>query len=267
VIDVTLFLLLVSAATLAVTTATAPTERTDAAARDEATVETLATTTATVRYDLGVDSGTNESITRVTHGSLAELLADAALASVAADDQPPSPYSAGFVEAVSEAVRSTVDGRTQVVATWTPHPGSTVAGRVRVGPSPPPASTVHAATLAVDSGSPARPTPVANESYEAVGEAVATRVVSGLFPSRRTRAALAGDGADATVTRDRFRSIRVAYGSNTTLETDVARARGDLTDAVAVRSRAELRRTFETPQQAAAAVSVGRVTIVVRTWS
>ena len=272
VVDVTLFLLLVSAAVLTVTaaTGTGTTDSSDAPVRDEALIETLVTTTATVHYDLGVDSGTNESITRVTHGSLAELLAEAALASVAADDQPLSPYSADFVEAVTRVVRSTVGGRTQVVATWTPHPGSTLAGRVQVGSAPPPDATVHAATLAVDSGYPdGRPpaTAVANGSDASVSETVATRVVDGLFPPRRTRVALAGSGVDAAVTRARFRSMRSAYGSNTTLAASPPLARDDLTAAVATRTRAELRHEFETPERAARVVTIDRVTIVVRTWS
>jgi hypothetical protein len=270
VLDVALFLLLVSAAVLSVATAAGDAGTTDSAARDEATVATLATTTATVRYELGVDERTNEPLTRVTHGSLAELLAEATVASAGTNPgDVRSPYAARFVAAVAEAVRPVLDGRTQVGATWTPYPGSTLAGRVSVGPVPPPDATVHAATLTVDSGFPAVRTPAsaASPDYRTVAESVATPLVDGLFPVRSTDVVLAGDGADATVTRAQFDAVRSAYGSNATLDDGVVHARNDLTAAVTDRTEQELRREFETPGDAAAAVRLDRVTVVVRTWS
>jgi D-alanyl-D-alanine dipeptidase len=271
VVDVALFLLLVSAAAFSVVTATAAEATpTEPVARDEATVETLATTTATVRYDLGADSRTNETITRVTHGTLAELLAEAAVAAVAVDGERSSPYASGFVGAVHDVVQPVLNRRTQVVATWTPYPHSTLAGRVRIGPSPPPDATVHAATLDVDSGYPAsRPASgePATTGYAAVADTVATQVVDGQFPSRETAVALDGGGSDATVIRTRFASMRSAYGVNTSLEADVTAARTDLTGAMSTRIRAELQREFASPGDAAAAVRIDRVTILVRTWS
>ena len=269
VLDVALFLLLVSAAVLSVATATGP-PPTDPVARDEATVETLATTTATVSYDLGTDRRTNETVTRVTHGSLAELLAEAALVAAAVDGERLSPYAPGFVSAVREAVVPVLDGRTQVVAVWTPYPHSTLAGRVRVGPTPPPDATVHAATLDVDSGFSAPGTDAArtpSRGYGPVAQSVATRVVDGLFPSRETAVALAGGGVDAAVARGRLASMRSAYGAETSFDAGVTAARNDLTAAVSNRTHAELRREFESPGAAAAAVRIDRVTILVRTWS
>lgn len=270
VVDVALFLLLVSAAVLSLVTAPGLTDDRDPVARDEATVETLATATATVRYDLGVDRRTGESVPRVAHGSLAALLAEATLAAVTVDGEPLSPYPPGFVDAVGEAVRPTLDGRTQIVARWEPYPGSTLRGRLRVGPSPPPDATVHAATLVVDSGFPAaRDSAVAasGDGYRRVAAIVAGRTVDGLFPPRRSRVALDGGGVDATVTRARFDSMRSAYGSETTLDAGVTPARNDLTAAVANRTHTELRREFQTPRAAATSVRLDRVTIVVRTWS
>ncbi|WP_152040596.1 DUF7284 family protein [Salinigranum salinum] len=289
VVDTALFLLLVSAAVLGVATASADGiggSGDDGAGdpaltdRDEATVETLATSTATVRYDLGVDRRTNATVTRVRHGSLAGLLAEAAVATIAVDDRRLSPFAEGFVVGVSEAVRPTLDGRTQVVATWTPFPGSNLRGRVVVGPSPPPGAAIHAATLSVDSGlPPAREAALAatDAGHGGVADAVARHTVRGLFPVRRTRVALDGgtgdddtgdgDTVDATVTRTRFERTASAYGSDAALETGVVPATADLSAAVANRSETTLRQRFETPRTAAESVRTGRVTIVVRTWS
>jgi hypothetical protein len=271
VLDVTLFLLLVSAAALSLATAGVDQGGDPAAADgDAATVETLGTATATVHYDLGVESRTGASITRVRHGTLAELLAEAAVASVAVDGVVISPYADGFTGAVADAVSPTLDGRTQVVATWAPYPGSRLRGRVAVGPAPPPDATVHAATLTIDSGVPPARTPALDASdrgYDGVADVVAERVVDGLFPSRRLRVALDGGGVDGSVARAGFERTASSYGSETTLDAGVTPATRDLTAAVANRTRTDLRARFETPRAAASSVRTDRVTVVVRTWS
>jgi hypothetical protein len=276
VVDVSLFLLLVSAAVLSVVTAA---DRTGVADADEAgvqgdaaTVETLATATTTVRYDLGVDDRTGESISRVRHGTHAELLAEAAVANATVDGDPLSPYAAGFVDAVRAAVGGVVGGRTQVVATWRPVPGAGVVGRVSVGPTPPADATVHAATLPVASGLPAARGPATDAAreghgYGPVAGVVARHLVDGLFPPRRTRVALDGGAADAAVVRTRFASMRAAYGAETPLDAGVTPATDDLAAAVADRTERTFRDRFASPGAAASSVRVGRVTVVVRTWS
>lgn len=271
VIDVSVFLLLVSAAVFSVVTVPAdPVDVTATPERDEAAVETLATTTTTVKYDLGVDDRTGEPIERVRHGTLAELLAEAAVANTSVDVTPASPYAAGFVDAVRASVVPLLDGRTQVVATWRPLPGSGLVGAVRVGSAPPPDATVHAATLSVDSGMPAaRDSALAASpsGYGRVADVAARRTVEGLFPPRRTRVALRGGAVDAVVVRERFASMRSAYGSETTLEAGVEPATTDLAVAVAERTERTVARRFETPRTAAKSVRTSRVTVVVRTWS
>lgn len=271
VVDVSVFLLLVSAAAYSVVTATGgAVDATATPDRDETTVETLATTTATVRYDLGVDDRTGDPVERVRHGTLAELLATAAVANVSVDSAPPAPYAGGFVEAVRASVAPALGGRAQVTATWQPVPGSGLDGVVRVGRAPPTDATVHAATLTVDSGvPPARDAALAASTggYGHVADAVARRTVAGLFPPRETRVALRGGGADAVVTRERFASMRSAYGSETALDAGVEHATSDLAVAVSGHTEEALERRFETPRAAAESVRVGRVTVVVRTWS
>lgn len=270
VLDATFCLLLVSAAAL--TVATADTARFAGAVdhdhdrnRDEAVAETLATATATVRYDLGTDRRTGATVERVRHGTLAELLAAAARATVAVDGRGLDPHGERFAAAVRAVVAPVLDGRTQVVAVWTPYPGAHVRGRVAVGPTPPPDASVHAATLTVDSGLP--PTQLTTENgYRDVAAVVAERTVDGLVPARRTRVALAGDSVDGTVARVRFERASAVYGVETTLDAGVTPASDDLTAAVSTRVHSELREQFATPRAAADAVRTDRVTVVVRTW-
>ena len=269
VLDVSLFLLLVSASVLSVVTAVSP-ESPPAVADDEATVETLATTTATVRYELGVERETGDSVERVTHGTLAELLAEATLAALAVDGRPLSPYGTGFTQAVGDAVRSVLDGRTQVVTTWRPFDGSALSGRLVVGPSPPPEATVHAATLRVDSNvrPPSSPTATATAGgYGALADVTARHTVDGLFPARETHVARDGAAADATVARTEFETVRAAYGSPTPLADGTTPARDALVEAVSNRTASRFRERFETPRAAASALRLDRVTVVVRTWS
>jgi hypothetical protein len=270
VVDVALFLLLVSAAVLSVATAGGHERDVVTTGSDEATVETLATSTATVRYDLGRDRRTNETVERVRHGSLAGLLAEAAVASVTVDGTRISPYAEGFVAAVGEAAHPALDGRTQITATWAPYPGSHLRGCVTVGPSPPSDARVHAATLTVDSGFPAARDPALDDAsigYGRVARVVARQAVEGLFPPRRIRVARDGGTVDAAVARTRFERAAAAYGSEATLEEGVTPATDGLTAAVSKRTEAELRDRYETPRAAASSVRTGRVTVAVRTWS
>lgn len=272
VVDVSLFLLLISAATVSLVTASGAGGVDDGptSARDEAAVETLATSTATVQYDLGADDRTGEPIERVHHGTLAALLSEAAVANVSVGSTPLSPDSTGFVDAVEGTVAPLLDSRTQVVATWRPAPGSGLRGEIRVGSTPPPGSTVHAATLTVASGiAPARgpARAAAPRGYGRVADVVSRRVVDGLFPARPTAVALHGNGTDAVVAERRFRSMRQAYGSETRLATGVTPATNDLVVAVSNRTERGMRERFESPRDAAASVRTGAVRIVVRTWA
>jgi hypothetical protein len=100
-----------------------------------------------------------------------------------------------------------------------------------------------------------------------VADVVSRRLVDGLFPVRPTAVALDGSGADAVVARERFGSMRRAYGSETSLDVGVTPARNDLVVAVSNRTAQGFRDRFETPRDASSSVRVGTVRIVVRTWS
>lgn len=141
VLDVSVSLLLVSAAV--VTLLSAPTPGPDPAeGRADEVATTLAGSTAAVVYE---DRGE----TRTVRGTHAGLLADAAVS----NRTPASGRS--LRSAVANVTRPVLGGagwRAQVVATWRPFDGANDVAEVRVGSPPPDGVDVHAATMAVPSG-------------------------------------------------------------------------------------------------------------------
>ena len=279
VLDVTLCLLLVSAGavTLATTTPNDASTGPTTTASDRA--QTLATTTATVEFaPAGAENGT-ESRSRTRNGTVVALLADAAVGNLSVGGEPVSEGRSHFAHAVGEATRATVGAvGVDVVARWQPFPGSSVGGVAAVGQSPPSDADVHAATVTVPSGLPSArygaQRVAGREGFAGVARVVAHRVVTGLFPAGVTAAVLdsnAGtDSRRAASLRERHRrtaalaDVRVVESAN---GIDVRRTNARLVTAFATRFERELRREYETPEAAAAAVEVGTVTVVVRTWS
>jgi hypothetical protein len=220
VLDVSVSLLLVGAAML--TLLSAPTAGPDpAAGRAEEVATTLAGSTATVSYEAAGE-------TRAAHGTMAGLLADAAVSNRTPGD------GAAFRAAVASATRSSLGGtgwRGEIIATWRPYEGADDAARMRVGRTPPVGVSVHAATMEIPSGLP----PVrraAERAAERGGYEGVAAVVS---------AALGGAAGEA----------------------DGGSSGGERQRAI----EADLERRFESPAAAAAAVRIGRVHITVRTWS
>jgi hypothetical protein len=284
VLDATLCLLLVSAGTVAVSTA--PTDsgpQTPAATSADATAETVATTTATVNYTLapgarrlsgrGHRFPTREgpAFCRTAHGTLAALLADAAMGQVTIGGERLTHARDDLAAGVRGAVGAAVGGtHTQVVAVWSPYPGAPVRGRMTVGERPPPEADVRAATVVAGADAPA----VGEEdggSYEAVARRVAERTVGTLFPPTAMRFALGADYPAAPLANRRYaRAARLLNASGVTeavRRREIPTANRRLAAALAARLTRDMRRRFGTPAAAARAVAVGRVRIVVRRWS
>lgn len=121
-LDVSVCLLLVSPATVAL--AGAPVDGPDpASGRAEEVATTLAGSTTAVEYSSGGQ-------TRTVRGTYAGLMADAARAALAN-------RSSGFRRAVAARTRPVLTGdgwQARVVAVWRPYPGGR-AGSVAVGPA------------------------------------------------------------------------------------------------------------------------------------
>jgi hypothetical protein len=284
VVDVSLCLLLVSAAigTLALPQAIpgTPHDGPD----PSATVEALATGTVSVAYKLETGhleasgdhaSGTGEA-ERVAHGSYAELLAETAVENATLDESALSVASDGFERRVATTIRNATratGGRTRVTATWTPYPGAPTRGVASAGPRPPPKASVAAATLTVPSRFRAtreRARRAARRNgYPGVARTLARATVAGWFPPQDARLALRGDyPVNALLTR-RYRRTATELGTSVAdpvRAVEPRRANARLTAALARRYEADLRERFDSPTAAARAVRIGEVRVVVATW-
>lgn len=183
VLDVSACLLLVSAAVL--TLLQAPVAGPDPAADRAAEVATtLSGATATVSYPSGGGR-------RRAHGTLAGLLADAAVSNATPDTGVP------FRAAVENATRPLLGDtgwRGQVVVTWQPYAGAEAA-TVSVGDDPPPGVDVHVATTTVPSGvAPAREE--AARAAERRGFDGVAAVVAARTPGESSEDDVAADLAD-----------------------------------------------------------------------
>ncbi|RDZ65514.1 hypothetical protein C5B90_03905 [Haloferax sp. Atlit-12N] len=288
VFDVTVCLLLVSASIGLVVTADAgaSTSADHAAIDADGVASSLATSTATVNYSLApgveaadpslldADGVDPRELDRTAHGSLAGLLARATLGATTIDGVRLTRARDDFRTRTAARVASELPTRgISVAAVWTPFLGAPVRATDDLGPESPSSATVHSATLDVPSGFPAaRNDAVAasDDGFDAVARVVANRTVSGLFPPALARLALRGDEPVSTLMTHRYERAGVLV--NASVAPEVAReetraANADLAAALAPRFADAMRARYDTPRAAAEAVSVGRVTIVVRTWS
>lgn len=290
-LDAALCLLLVSAGAVAVSTAPGDAGSTvvGGSASADAAAETVATTTATVNYTLTPGEGTSvesgpaangptgsaSALRRTAHGTLAALLADAALGRVTVGGRRLARARKDLASGVRAAVRAAVGGaHTQVRAVWSPYPGAPVRGRMTVGERPPPGADVRAATVVAASGAPpgASVTHGASDrSYGTVARRVAALTVGTLFPPTATRFALGADYPAPALARRRYARAARATGAagvrGAARRGEVRAANRRLAAALEPRIERDLRRRFETPAAAGRAVAVGRVRIVVRRWS
>jgi len=282
VVDVTACLLLVGAA-VAVVLNGAAIERATTESPAAARTELLATTTASVDYALAVPGDpppwtTNATATRqrTAHGTLAELLAEAAMSRVAWEGHRLSRAGTEFEREVATTTRNRLHERgrrTAVRARWEPYEGAPLNGTVRVGEWPPPDADVDASTVTVASPSPAvreRAARAASQGgYSAVAAVVAGAVVDGLFPSRQAQLALDGDYPDDRLMTRRYRRMGalIRAGQLSVESRPATELNAELTDTLTARFERDMRERFDSPEAAARAVETGNVTITVRTWS
>ncbi|AEN04548.1 hypothetical protein [Halolamina sp.] len=275
-LDACLCVLLISAAAVTVTSIPQPSaESTDD--RADAVAETLAAETAELSYtlrplDREPDAAGSE-YDRIAHGTLASLLATAAVRTVHVGGDPLTKTNNGFTASIRETVRTRLPARAQVVVEFRPYPGAHLGRKLTVGPTPPATADVHAATVRAASGvsTVENPESVAQtEGFDGLGNAVAGVLVDGLFPPEKGRLALAGGSPVDRLIEHRYARASDRY----TVETRDAVERGDtatantqLTDAMADRVASDLREEFDSPTAAAESLRLSEVTIGVRTWS
>lgn len=273
-LDACLCLLLVSAAAVTVTSVPRPDTEAD---RADAVAETLAVETAQVTYALRPvgreERQAGPEYDRNAHGTLATLLARAAVSTVRVDGEPVTRTRAGFVTAVRDAVERRLPARTQVVVRFRPYPGAHLGRDLTVGPTPPASADVHTATVHAPSGisAPENSTDAAARGgFDGLGDAVAAALVRGLFPPKQGRLALAGDPPVETLVAHRYDRASEQYGVRTRgaiEQGDTREANRRLAAAMGDRVASDLRERFESVEAAADALELGDVRISVRTWS
>ena len=253
----------------------------------EETADLLATTTAEVAYTrsarvqssalLDGDDTVTVTVDRTARGKRAELLAAAAVADPSLGGARLTGTGGTLEAAARNATRRVLHTReadAQVSVTWWPYPGATLRSSFTAGDSPPRDADVSVATVTAASGVPnvtgAARRAARTGGFEAVGTVLAEAVVAGLFPQAETRAALYSEGPDRALVAHRYRRASTALGVETAeflTPERVDRANRRLSGALAERLSADLRRRYDSPEEAARAVQAHRVRVVVRTWS
>ncbi|WP_257298901.1 hypothetical protein [Haloarchaeobius sp. FL176] len=286
VLDVAVCLLFVTAAVGVLTTGDRPVPD-DSNSADHA-ASLLGTTTATVHYGTSGGGGTTpERATaacrpatgetrpdgcRTAHGTVADLLARAAVADVADNESTdPSQFEQGIRNATRHRLAG-IHAAWQVVVTWRAYPDAPLGGRVTVGDDPPPGIDAHTATLRVPvaEGTPRARADGDAGTVDAVARRAASATVTRLFPPEPTRLALvAGSPADRR-TAGRYRRTAATLGvglDGAVGDGSVRRANGILVEALAARYAGDLDARTDEPADATALVSVETATVTVRTWS
>jgi hypothetical protein len=282
VADVTAFLLLVGAAAGAIAGGVGiekPGATTNPAA---AQASTLATSTASVEYDLAVPAAEGHKPPdvatrrrRTSHGTVAELLGEAAMSGVTVDGERLSSAGTDFESRVAATTRERLHGRghrTAVRVTWSPYPGAPVTGEYRVGDRPPETVDVRAAAVTVPSGmenvSESAREAARTSGYDGVATVVARSVLDGLFPPAQSRYALRGGYPSDVLMRARYERMAELTGTTVAVERQsTSELNRRLTVALAARLRTDMRSRYDSPEDAARAVRTSRVRVTVRTWS
>lgn len=274
VVDVTVCLLLLSAGIVALTL---PVSEPPPDREVDNVAALVGTTTANVTYNLSYRDLPDFSVgqeqlstQRHRHGTIAGLLARAAITNATVNGPSVAPEAAGFRSAVRKAVRRVIPARLSVMARWEPYPGAPVSGVVTAGDPPPEHADYQVATLTVPVSALALGSdPGTATSYRDVATLTARAIAEGTLPNRYGTAPTGDDVAVQTVVhRSRLLSGNesLPVGSYL-LSGDVSALTDRVTDALADRLVSDLRTQFETPAEAAATVEPGTVTVVVRGWT
>lgn len=285
VLDVVTCLLLVTAAVGVHVAGQSNQHETGGEHRAAAVADVLTTSTAQVDYSVRPEStgehapeypdASSVAYRRSAHGTLGELLAAAAVADARVDGQRVLPH-AGFQERVATATderTAAVGDRVRVVARWEPYRESSINGTVAVGPQPPPDADVEAAATSVSVAEQCPDSRVASKARQhgigGLTRLLAECVVETWFPPAEMRAALGGQPPAPAIAEHRYRRLATAIDASLdgpVAAGDVEQANGRLIDRLSNRLHADVRERYDRPERAAAASSVDRVEITVRTW-
>jgi hypothetical protein len=267
VVDVTIFLLFVSAAVATLTLAPDPDPGPETAVVDDQAA-LLAATTADTEYTVRMSE-------RTAHGTVASLLARGAVANATIDGRPLSTAEDDFLGEITTATRRTLgpSNRTQVLVRWEPYRDAPVRGALDVGPDPPRGRDVTVATISV-------PAPVAPDisrdgefgtahGFDGVASVAARATADALLPAGHATLPSGRVSPASAVGSARLGTLADATGVSVDrllARGNVSAARKRAVEGLAARYERDMRRRFDTPGRAADAVSAGTVRITLRRW-
>lgn len=265
VVDVTVFLLLVSAAVA--TLALVPDPKPDAVMVDDR-ANVLSSVTADVEY-------THGGADRQAHGTVASLLARGAIANATVDGRPLSDDHRAFARRIRNVTLRTLgpENRTQVVVRWTPYGGSPIRGTFRVGPTPPPRRDVSVTTITVPAPTSRidgrAATQARTSGFRGVASATARTTADALLPESRATLPSGRPSPGSAVVSDRFRTL--ADATRTSVDGPLSRgnvslARRRIVEGLTDRFAADMRTRFDEPVEAAESLRIETVRIALRRW-
>lgn len=297
VADVSLAIVVVTAAIALL--ATAPGNEQPARDHDaDRTAEVVSTATLAVPYsldsvvaDMDRDSvDENTDLRRHSHGSVADLLADAAVANLtvsgSTDHRQLTPIGVAYESAIDGRFQARFVGsnfETNVTAVWEPYEGSELRGTATVGEPIPPQNEYSSIHLTVPSGfesvqNDALAAVEHDSDFRPVARRVAERLVEGYLPPLEAKRALESSGFERERTVYRYEQMAsLVEGADPddrelrrNLERDSAepfRINRYLVTHLAEQIADDLQSRFDSAFSAAEAVSTGSVTVIVRTWN
>ncbi|MXR51965.1 hypothetical protein GRX03_10180 [Halovenus sp. WSH3] len=292
VVDVALALSFLGIAVLVLSTVTFPEQPEPQQFDADRTAAVLATSTFNVSYSVEPvleEARAAEELDedlrsqRISHGTVAAHVAAAAVANLTIRSERVTATGRQYRDAVDNQLRNHLAGtqfETSVAAHWEPYPEAVVGGTATVGADPPPDRDIRTSELTVSSGfDPVRAEALEavddGGGYGAVADLIARATIEGYLPAVESKHALEADRSSSVLTRYRYERLSELLEDSTTeairdeieqADAEPADANEQLAAALAAEMKPELRQRFETPRAAARSLTVGTVTITVRTW-
>lgn len=293
VADVSLAIVVVTVAIALVAAAPNDEQADGEAIEADRTAEVVSTATLAVPYTVEpvVDDMDREpeydaaDLRRVSHGSVATLLADAAVASLADSDQRLTPAGEAYEAAIAGRFQARFVGsnfETNVTAIYRPYEGANLGGTATVGEAVPPDAEYSSVHLSVPSGIEAVSATAENRiehegDFEAVATPIANALTEGYLPPLDAKRALESSGLERALTVYRYEQMAALIDGT---DPDDRRVRRNLprdsarpaqinrylATRLAAQIAEDLESRYESAYAAADGTTTGEITVVVRTW-
>ncbi len=301
VADVSLALVIISAAVVMMGVFLQADPGTHEPMTADRSAETVAGMTVTARYNV---SGVTEHSTTITpadteiewptdstafarsrHDTMADLLAEAAIANATYGGKQPTVTDGPFEEAIDGRFRTRIGGadtNVHVTAIWRPYRGSSIEGIATAGPSPPVDADISSVTMTVPSGITLQnDVSTLHSRGEDRAEQLARRIVASQFPREEMVHSLESQGMARDIAVYRYYGFLDAVGTaadhdHTDDRDSLSRYAADpaeLNEKIAIDASdsladqmADEQRNFATDERFAGWLTIEDVEIVVRTW-